>query len=70
MSYVGWNNMPAGMSGALKGYIERKKYGNAAAGKASALGHKHKGAGASFLRGLSSKMDSEGSGDKKPEEKE
>src|SRR5512143_1708551 len=57
MAYVGWNNMPSGMSDALKGYIERKKYGNKAAGHASALGRAHKGAGASYLRGLSAKKE-------------
>ena len=56
MAYVGWNNMPAGMSGALKGYIARKKYGSANMAHASALGRGHKGAGASFLHGLSNKM--------------
>ena len=57
MPHVGWNNMPAGMSDALKGYIERKKYGAKAAGHASALGRAHKGAGASYLAGLSKKKD-------------
>jgi hypothetical protein len=59
MAYKGWNGMPAGMSDALKGYIMRKKYGKAASAKASAMGHNHKGAGAHFLKGLSSHMDSE-----------
>lgn len=67
MPHIGWNNMPAGMSDALKGYIERKKYGNAAAAHASALGRAHKGAGASYLAGLSKKKDEKESG---PEEKE
>ena len=57
MAYVGWNHMPAGMSDALKGYIERKKYGGKAAAHASAMGRKHKGAGAAYLRGLSAKKD-------------
>lgn len=68
MAYVGWDNMPKGMSGALKGYIERKKYGGKAAAHASALGHAHKGAGAHYLRGLSAKKDERE--DKGREEKE
>lgn len=70
MAYTGWNNMPAGMSDALKGYIEHKKYGKAASAHASALGRAHKGAGASYLRGLSAKKEEKGENDRGREEKE
>jgi len=43
MAYVGWNNMPKGMSPALKAYIGRKKYSKKTFQKAAAEGKSLKG---------------------------